>query len=143
MLFSMKLLFLASCLLIPFTAVAEEADEKHWIDKKLERDSVKDSSTSGMIEATANAKELWDKEMNEQYQKLIAALDDVSKTKLQESQRAWVVFRDREIENISEFYSKVEGTMYRVSANYAVMEITRRRAMDLSARVKDLEARNR
>ena len=67
--------------------------------------------------------------------------DDNAKTKLRESQRAWIQFRDKEIALIQAFYSKIDGTMFRVISASTIMELTHKRAISLSYMVEFIELR--
>ena len=50
-------------------------------------------------EALRKTEEEWDKELNIVYQKIMKVADAVTKNKLRNAQRAWIKFRDSEIEN--------------------------------------------
>jgi len=108
------------------------AQDKHPIDVQLSKDIEKNSSTHGMVEAYGKALKSWDNELNKQYQKLMAGLDAKGKASLKDSQRAWISYRDKEILNIGEFYSKVEGTMFRTISAAAITNLTKNRALSLS-----------
>jgi len=116
-------------LLVLITSVL--AEEKHPIDIQMEKEMTKDYSNGGQIQSLAKAQKLWDKELNKHYKTLMTALDSAAKKKLQESQRAWITYRDKETENLAEFYGGFGGSMYRLFYANAVMELTRRRALTL------------
>ena len=138
----MKRLLISVLMLSSYPLFAQEAEEeKHWIDVKMEQAIDKDGSTAGMITATDAALKDWDKELNKHYQKLLTNLDDKAKAKLRESQRAWIQFRDKEIALIQAFYSKIDGTMFRVISASAVMELTHKRAVSLSYMAEFAELR--
>ena len=94
-----------------------------------------------MVEAFAAAAEKWDTELNKNYKVLIAKLDPDAKKALREAQRAWVTQRDKEIYYLIEFYSKMEGTMYRIIYAETTMSMVRDRALKLSYMVEMLKQR--
>ena len=49
-------------------------------------------------EALRKTEEEWDKELNIVYQKIMKVADAVTKNKLRNAQRAWIKFRDSEVE---------------------------------------------
>ena len=49
-------------------------------------------------EALRKTEEEWDKELNIVYQKIMKVSDPVTKNKLRNAQRAWIKFRDSEVE---------------------------------------------
>lgn len=54
----------------------------------------KASTTLAMQECFSAASTAWDKEMNQQYARLIATLTPAQKTPLRTAQRAWLKYRD-------------------------------------------------
>ncbi|OUV15787.1 MAG: hypothetical protein CBC46_04610, partial [Verrucomicrobiaceae bacterium TMED86] len=86
---------------------------------------------------------IWDNELNKHYEKLMAGLDAAGKANLKDSQRAWIVYRDREIHNIVEYYAKVEGTMFRTISAAARTNLTKNRALSLSYMADFVEIREK
>jgi uncharacterized protein YecT (DUF1311 family) len=110
---SIALIF--SLFLLPLCPAQEVGKEKeHPIDIAMDKAIEKNPSTAGMVEAFAAAGEKWDTELNKNYKILIAKLDPDARKALREAQRAWVTQRDKEIDYLIKFYSKMEGTMYRI-----------------------------
>lgn len=101
----------------------------------------KNPSTAGMVEAFGVASKAWDRELNKKYQTLMARLDPEAKKALRESQRAWVAHRDKEIDYLVKFYSKMQGTMYRTIYAESTMSIVKRRAVKLGYMVEMLDLR--
>ena len=140
----MKLLAFLFSLLFLFPAVAEdEAEKKHPIDVEMNAAIDKNSSTAGMVEAFAVAAKKWDAELNKNYKILTTKLDADAKKALREAQRAWVAHRDKEIDYLIEFYSKMEGTMYRTIYAETTMSHVRDRALKLSYMVEMLDVRSK
>jgi len=105
--------------------------EKHKIDKELDACIDKDPSTAGMVECIEKAIKQWDGELNKNYKLLAGALDKEGQENLKKTQLEWIKFRDAEIKLIASVYSKKEGTMYVPMSCDSVMEITKKRALEL------------
>lgn len=121
----------AVLLIILFTSTVCFAQEKHPIDKYLESEIAKDSTTAGMANASVKAREKWDAEMNKYYNLLMSISDEKSKMILRTAQRAWIDYRDKEFKNIDNIFGQLQGTMYIPMASQSKTEIVKRRAMDL------------
>ena len=118
-------------LLLHASQLHANAEEKHPIDAAMDAASEANPSTGGQTEAIEAALKQWDALLNQSYQKLIAKLDLEAANKLRDSQRAWVAWRDKELESLGSIYSKLRGTMYVPLGAYARMNLTRQRAMQL------------
>lgn len=91
-------------------------------------------STQGMIECVRVAEDAWDAEMNSDYKELMGMLDSAGQENLRTAQRAWLKYRDAEIELCAAiYYGNLEGTMYHIMAADRVMSIVRARALELQA----------
>lgn len=110
---------------------SDSKEKKHPIDVWLEAAMEKDSSTAGMVMACSKASDKWDAEMNKVYKELMNSLSPSAAEALRNAQRKWVEQRDAEYEFIAEFYGKADGTMWRVVAADAAMQIVRERALTL------------
>ena len=132
-------------LALSLTAIAQDPTEpgKHSIDLAMEKAIDKNPSTAGMVESFAAAAKEWDRELNKHYQTLMKGLDPDAKKALRESQRAWIAHRDKEIDYLAEFYSKMEGTMYRAIYAESTMSIVRRRAIKLGHMAEMLKLRSK
>lgn len=67
--------------------------EKH-IDIELNKCKEAVSTTPALADCYQAASEAWDAELNHQYKLLMQDLSEPAKTKLKESQRAWVKYKD-------------------------------------------------
>jgi uncharacterized protein YecT (DUF1311 family) len=114
-------------------------DDRHPIDKALDACMEKNPSTAGMIQCLNQAQTAWDKELNTQYQKLLAELDSKGKAVLRTAQRSWLVYRDAEYKSIGEIYRLTQGTMFLPMAADDRMDITRKRAKQLKEYVEVLK----
>lgn len=88
-------------------------------------------TTYGMIQCIDTAYFAWDVELNKYYKLLMTVLTEEEKEKLKTAQKAWITMRDADISFIGLYSENLEGSMYRVSANYHTMEIMRLRALQL------------
>ncbi|MBP8916978.1 MAG: DUF1311 domain-containing protein [Chitinophagales bacterium] len=88
-------------------------------------------TTYGMIQCIDTAYAAWDVELNKYYKLLMTVLTEEEKEKLKTAQKAWITMRDADIAFIGLYSENLEGSMYRVSANYHTMEIMRLRALQL------------
>lgn len=119
-------------LLLPALAFAAEKQEKHPIDKAQEDCMEKDWSTAGMANCTHKAEDMWDKELNRNYNALMKKLPPADREVLRVTQKKWLQFRDSEFRLIGALYGKLQGTMYipmRASERNAFV---RHRALDLA-----------
>ena len=117
---------------------AEEQEKKHPIDEWLERCIEKDSSTAGMINCSGKAYEMWDKELNKVYQKLMKKLTPEERKKLQESQRQWIKFRDAEFGFINDLYLGI-GTMIPVIKYGQKLYFVKQRVLQLQEYLSQVE----
>ena len=116
----------------PLLQPEETIPEKvHPIDAAMEKEMDQNPSTGGQTEAIGKALEKWDRLLNQNFTKLMYGLDSDGKNRMRHSQRAWVAWRDLEIDSIRSLYGKLEGTMWVPSSAYAEMNLTRERALRL------------
>lgn len=126
-----NILLLTLLLIIPTTLTAR-AENKHRIDVWLEQELSKDDhSTASMREAINTAREMWDREMNESYKRLMVKLPADKRTMLRNAQRAWIAFRDSDGEVISSIVSSLDGTMYQLMGTDLGYQRVRDRALQL------------
>lgn len=109
---------------------AEEQDNPILVEQG--RCVEKDSTTAGISNCAYSAQMQWDAEMNKYYQLLLKKLDKESASKLRESQRAWVKFRDKEFEYLNFVYFKpLMGSVYTNTAAVDKAMIVEKRAKEL------------
>jgi uncharacterized protein YecT (DUF1311 family) len=84
--------------------------------------------------------DLWDRELNIYYERLLKALDDQQKTLLQDSQRQWIEVRDSTIKLNSALLHRrydMPGTMYSLmrsgDASSIITPMVKQRALTLKA----------
>jgi uncharacterized protein YecT (DUF1311 family) len=123
------------------TTEEEEVNPKHPIEVAMDAAMEKDGSTAGMLRAIDAAQKSWDDLLNRHYTKLRALLGENDAETLKAAQRAWLAFRDAELEALMMIYGKMDGTMYRPMHAYAAMELVKVRALALGRRVEMLQQR--
>lgn len=117
--------------------------EKHPIEIELEQAFEKESSTAGMVLAMATAQEKWNTVLDTNYQKLLKGLETEAAKALRESQSLWVAQRDKEVDFLIAFYSKMKGSMYRIIYADRMLTIVEERAKHLGYLVESLELREK
>lgn len=89
-------------------------------------------STRGWIELEARYKELWDKELNNTYNKLMKELNEAEKQKLLETQAGWVQFHIKESEFVEAAWEELGlGSQGRVQLVTAEKGRIRERTLQL------------
>lgn len=126
-----SVLFLVFILFSFNTKLFSQDEDNYPIDVYLDSCMEKNPSTMGMTNCTYEAEKMWDAELNKYYKLLITILDDNSAEVLKSSEVEWVKYKEKEIINIENIYSKLEGTMYIPMRAFAVLELTRTRALQL------------
>lgn len=126
-----KILFFVIVLLF-ISAKLFSQESVHPIDKYLDSCMEKDYSTFGMVKCTEEAIQMWDDELNKYYKLLMKILDEESAKTLKASEIQWIEFKEKEMKNIEQIYSKMEGTMYIPMKYYAKMEVIKTRALQLA-----------
>lgn len=124
----MKRLFVLAFL---FSNTIHAADLGKKIDTELEKCKVAVSTTPAISDCYQTASESWDVELNNQYKLLMQDLQQPAKTKLKESQRAWVKYKDTYFSGIEEFYRQEQGTIWSLVAAETKLNVIRDKAIDL------------
>lgn len=110
-----------------------DTEARHPIDIRLENCHSIDSNqtTYGMINCEIIARDEWDKELNKYYNLLMDILGAEERTKLKNSQLAWLSYRDKEKDFSGTMYYNMQGTMWHVVAAGRFCEMVRQRALEL------------
>ena len=134
----MKTLKLIVLFLIPFSCLVTNAAEdepqkekEHTIDIWLGKQLETHYSTAGMLNALYEGQEMWDKELNLVYARLMKQLPKTKQTILKNSQRAWITFRDANSKLINATIADQQGSMYRVEAADAHYRAVKSRVLQL------------
>jgi uncharacterized protein YecT (DUF1311 family) len=88
-------------------------------------------TTAGIANCTIQAEKKWRAEVERLYEGLLGHLDENGKSALKNSQKAWLIFRDKEIKAINVMYAPAPGTMYAPVKATNVMQISKSRAIAL------------
>ena len=125
-------------LLIPAAAADARQQEQteqteHAIDKAMGVCIDRDPSTAGMTDCIFTAAEAWDKELNKNYNKLMAKLDAKGKQTLKAAQLEWIRYRDAEYKLIDAVYFSLEGSMYVPMRAEDRLRVVKKRALELSS----------
>ena len=83
-------------------------------------------------EALRKMEKEWDKELNIVYQKMMKIADPITKNKLRNAQRAWIKFRDSEIENSYYINNPDGGSMGVLFSLYTATKLTEERTVYLA-----------
>jgi uncharacterized protein YecT (DUF1311 family) len=123
------LVFLAILTSLSLALFAQE--EKNPIDLEMDAAMEQDGSTAGMVEAITAAQEKWEAKLNSAYKVLKQKMPSEEFAALQQAQRAWIAFRDKQIESYGITYGLMDGTMWTPIHAGAIMRITKERALEL------------
>ena len=94
--------------------------------------NVDESNDFQQKEALRKTEEEWDKELNIVYQKIMKVADPVTKNKLKNAQRAWIKFRDSEVEKSYYTNNPNGGSMGILFSLNTAAKLTEERAVQLA-----------
>ncbi|WP_396586611.1 lysozyme inhibitor LprI family protein [Bermanella sp. R86510] len=103
------------------------------IDTELKSCISSNQTTAGMTNCTNKALLEWDSELNSTYQELRLKLSEDARNSLLNAQRSWIEYKDAEIQNINDIYDSLEGTMYIPMRANAILQITKKRTLELKS----------
>ena len=83
-------------------------------------------------EALRKMEKEWDKELNIVYQKIMKVADPVTKNKLRDAQRAWIKFRDSEVEKSYYTNNPNAGSIGILFSLNTAAKLTEERAVQLA-----------
>ncbi len=93
----------------------------------------------GMLSCLDEGYSRWDSELNFMYQGLRGLLNQQQKEALKKAQRAWIAYRDAEFETINLIYGSLQGSMWRLAAMSAKVEMVKARTLELQAYSESLQ----
>ena len=127
-------------LLLPAAASdARQEQPEHSIDKTMGVCVDKDPSTAGMTQCIFTAAEAWDKELNKNYNRLMAKLGAKQKQTLKAAQLEWIKYRDAEYKLIDDVYFGLQGSMYVPMRAEDRLRVVKKRALELASYLGLLE----
>ena len=94
-----------------FFAAPVYPQDEHPIDAFQKECIGKDWSTAGMNNCAAQACDKWQAEMDKNYNLLMGILDEESQQQLEESQAAWLQYKELETKFETGALLKMEGTL--------------------------------
>ena len=94
--------------------------------------NVNKGNDSEQKEALRKMEKEWDKELNIVYQKIMKIANPVTKNKLRNAQRAWIKFRNSEIENSYYVNNPDGGSMGVLFSLYTAAKLTEERTVYLA-----------
>jgi len=106
-------------------------ESKDRIDLEMDAAMEENGSTAGMVEAITQAQSRWEEKLNATYKSLKQKMPADEFSALQQAQRAWISYRDKQIESFGITYGKMDGTMWIPIHAGAVMGLTKQRAQEL------------
>lgn len=106
--------------------------DKHPLDTLTEQCLEKAYSTLDMAQCYQSARINWDKELNAHYARLMSMLNKEDKGLLEDSQRAWVLFRDAQVKSIRAVYDR-DGSVWGLVIAEKEIELTKEQALRLNA----------
>lgn len=106
--------------------------QKSAIDDTLDHCMEGASTTSAMTQCYGDANQAWDKELNNQYGKLMKKLSAEPKAKLRTAQRNWLTYRDSWLDAGRSRY-RDQGTLGTVSLSAQSVSLVRNQAMLLQS----------
>jgi uncharacterized protein YecT (DUF1311 family) len=114
--------------------VSELGEEVHPIDKMVAEAENEYGACNRTALVYAEAARLWEEEMNVSYQKLMGELAPELQDQLRNTQRTWIAFRDAESQFLVSLSANEhpDGTMWRSERAHGIMNLSKRRAEDLS-----------
>ncbi|MHC8949308.1 lysozyme inhibitor LprI family protein [Sphingobacterium hungaricum] len=105
------------------------------VETRLQVDLESDYSTSGMVNATYQAEESYDKLLNKYYKILYARLNKKDKAVLKKAQLSWLSFRDNErllFQSLSDEAYSGGGSIQRVFSSHRYLTLTKDRVIQLA-----------
>ena len=108
-----------------------QAQELHPIDEQLNTCIETAPNNSELVGCALTAYKQWDEVIDEEYKKLSNSLPDGLRAKLENSQAAWIAYREHEFEFNNDFFAGLNGTAWNVSSADWKMSFTRNRALEL------------
>ena len=137
----MKLFFLPVLILMMAFSFAYEQEKKDPIEARMDAAMHDNPSTAGMLDAISVAKREWDERMNEDYAKLKKLMPPDEWSAFIKAQKAWIAYRDVQIESLGITYAKMQGTMWLPARAHAEMDLTKQRSQFLQKTLELLTER--
>lgn len=137
--FNLKTLILAPIFIVFFSPILlansnhNNSTKAHWIQIQQNQCLHQAHTTLAMLNCNAKADKAWDTELNQVYKELINQLTPQLQKQLRVSQRQWLKFKGQEIIAINAMFNDLNGSLYRVLASEARINITKSRVITLQS----------
>ena len=110
----------------------------HPIDKTTTACINKNYSSAGMITCFNQAYDQWDKELNTVYSLLMNNLKDQQLQTLQQTQTAWIKYKNAQFELFNQTYDSLTGTMWTPIKLEATVNLIKNRVLELQTYLDNL-----
>lgn len=137
----MKIKILFLCLSFSTFLSVQGAEEKDPIEIQMDAAIEQNGSTGGQVEAITEANQKWETKLNAIYKSLKQKMQPDEFAALQQAQRAWITYRDKQLLSYESTYGKMDGTMWVPMHAYAVMNLTKKRVQELQTLLGLVEER--
>jgi uncharacterized protein YecT (DUF1311 family) len=115
------------------------SQQRHPIDQIAYNELQEAVSNADMISAETDAHKKWDHLLDIIYQQLQREMSPATFAAIEESQAAWLKYRDAEIKAINRlYYGELQGTMWYAPAASDRKEVVRERALSLFSQLSIL-----
>lgn len=137
----MKIKILFLCLSFSTFLSLQGAEDKDPIEIQMDAAIEQNGSTGGQVEAITEANQKWETKLNAIYKSLKQKMQPDEFAALQQAQRAWITYRDKQLLSYESTYGKMDGTMWVPMHAYAVMKLTKKRVQELQTLLGLVEER--
>jgi uncharacterized protein YecT (DUF1311 family) len=126
------IIFVITTFIIFPEAFGQPPTKSYKIDTILNKciDKTNDGDIS-MISCLQKAEMNWDAELNKTFKLLLTKLDSNDQRKLRESQRQWLIYKEKEIKFFTDVYGQRDGTMWNLTISDKRMQLIRQRTVEL------------
>ncbi|HNY31926.1 MAG TPA: DUF1311 domain-containing protein [Fibrobacteria bacterium] len=118
-------------LLAGLATVSFAGEKSHPLDVESDRCLQEATTTLAMLDCHASAYQAWDERLNKVYPRVRGHLDSEGKKELLAAQREWLKFRDAQAQWTNNAFLKMEGSIHRVGAASARVQVVRQRVLEL------------
>lgn len=137
----MKIKILFLCLSFSTFLSVQGAEDKDPIEIQMDTAIEQNGSTGGQVEAITEANQKWETKLNAIYKSLKQKMQPDEFAALQQAQRAWITYRDKQLLSYESTYGKMDGSMWVPMHAYAVTNLTKKRVQELQTLLGLVEER--
>jgi uncharacterized protein YecT (DUF1311 family) len=103
----------------------------HPIEQWTRHCTAKEYSNQALMHCYQQAYDKWDHELNQIYHQLRLQLDTAGQSKLRQTQRRWLAYRDSEFDLVKHLYGHLDGSMWSLIIAITKMDMVKQRALEL------------